>query len=570
MAKVRGSKAVVVPHLTQSPSTTLTQSANITTTKIESVVTSAPAVSPVVQLPQSLTQPLRLSVEEKASPSVSMTSPTSRSPKPRATQQDAGDECEENIEAEIKSSIFFSKSIHSGIITIEDSDSEIEADAAESDLAVVEAVVDDMEALAEESLTSRRGRSAVSSLQSYRGRGRGGRVTRGQARTESESNGKEGGYESEKSEGEGTPRGGGTVSRNIRRGRGSRRIASLSQSGMDEEESPGRSAARCHQLPPASVRGRGRGGRVDHGSCHGGCSKDGVCVLEMDLLYSSPRGRASRNYIRGSSRGLWAGPATGMSPDNNEDWHNRMAMHQAKQADEGAVETAVANIPSADKQDENDESIENIAAEVRRSSIENEERRPSVESKDSDVEVVVDDMEEESPGRLGKPTAKESLTPSRGRSAVSSLQPSPASVREGGRGERVTQGQARTESESNGKEGGNHALDEDSAQHPPSVPMSGYRGAEGGIPMTALVSQGSGEESVEDIKKKMEVMQKQLEEKIKQMEDERQEEKKSMEEERKGMEEERKRIGFVPRSTTAQLVLLVSPVARGFLIGLLR
>ena len=114
---------------------------------------------------------------------------------------------------------------------------DIPADAAESDLADVEAVVDDMEALAEESLTSRRGRSAVSSLQSYRGRGRGGRVTRGQARTESESNGLEGAYESEKSEGEGTSRGRGRVSRNIRRGRGSRRLASLSQSGMVDRKS---------------------------------------------------------------------------------------------------------------------------------------------------------------------------------------------------------------------------------------------------------------------------------------------------------------------------------------------
>ena len=150
-----------------------------------------------------------------------------------------------------------------------------------------------------------------------------------------------------------------------------------------------------------------------------------------------------------------AGLATEMSPDNNEDWHNRMAMHQAKQADKEAVETAVANIPCADKQDENDESIENIAAEIRRSSIENEERRRSVESKDSDVEAVVDDMEEESPGRLGKALAEESLTPRRGRSAVSSLQPSPA------------------------------------VQHLPLVPMPGYRVADGGIPITALVSQAS-------------------------------------------------------------------------------
>jgi len=170
----------------------------------------------------------------------------------------------------------------------------------------------------------------------------------------------------------------------------------------------------------------------------------------VDSLDDDPMGSCADDEAAAAVAGL----ATEMSPDNNEDWHNRMAMHQAKQADKEAVETAVANIPSADKQDENDESIENIAAEIRRSSIENEERRPSVESKDSDVEAVVDDMEEESPGRLGKAQAKESLTPRRGRSAVSSLQPSPASVRGRGRGGRVTRGQARTESESSGKEGG--------------------------------------------------------------------------------------------------------------------
>jgi len=72
---------------------------------------------------------------------------------------------------------------------------------------------------------------------SVRGRGRGSTVTRGKTRTESESSGKEGGYESEKSEGElGTPRGRGRVARISRGSRVSRRMASLSQSDIDDRK----------------------------------------------------------------------------------------------------------------------------------------------------------------------------------------------------------------------------------------------------------------------------------------------------------------------------------------------
>ena len=49
-----------------------------------------------------------------------------------------------------------------------------------------------------------------------------------------------------------------------------------------------------------------------------------------------------------------------------------------------------------------------------------------------------------------------------------------------------------------------------------------------------------------------------MEERIKQIEDER----KNIEEERKRMEDERKRMGYVPKSTTGQKVLFVSPLAR--------
>ena len=55
----------------------------------------------------------------------------------------------------------------------------------------------------------------------------------------------------------------------------------------------------------------------------------------------------------------------------------------------------------------------------------------------------------------------------------------------------------------------------------------------------------------------MEVLRKQMEERIKQIEDER----KNIEE-RKRMEDERKRMGYVPKSTTGQKVLFVSPLAR--------
>merc|ERR1719508_251781 len=145
-----------------------------------------------------------------------------------------------------------------------------------------------------------------------------------------------------------------------------------------------------------------------------------------------------------------AGLATEMSPDNNQDWHNGLAIHQEKQAEKETIETAVANIPAAEKLEDNDESIENIAAEIRRSSIENDERRASIESKESDVETVPEDLEGDSPGRIGRGRG---TTPRRGRSAAS-LQPSPPTVRGRGRGGRVTRGQARTESESSGKEGG--------------------------------------------------------------------------------------------------------------------
>ena len=128
-------------------------------------------------------------------------------------------------------------------------------------------------------------------------------------------------------------------------------------------------------------------------------------------------------------------------------------MHQDKQADKETVETAVGNIPGAEKQEDNDESIENIAAEIRRSSIENDERRASIESKESDVETVPEDLEEESPSRIGRGRGRGGSTPRRGRSAAS-IQPSPPSARGRGRGGRVTRGQVRTESESSGKEGG--------------------------------------------------------------------------------------------------------------------
>jgi len=171
-----------------------------------------------------------------------------------------------------------------------------------------------------------------------------------------------------------------------------------------------------------------------------------------------------------------AGLATEMSPDNNADWHRRMGMHQDKQADKETVETAVANIPDAEKQEDNDESIENIAAEIRRSSIENDERRTSIESKESDVETVPDDLEEESPSRIGRGRGRGVSTPRRGRSAAP-IQPSPPSARGRSRGGRVTRGQARTESESSGKEGG---YESEKSEGELGTPRGRGRGARGG------------------------------------------------------------------------------------------
>ena len=68
----------------------------------------------------------------------------------------------------------------------------------------------------------------------------------------------------------------------------------------------------------------------------------------VDSLDDDPLGSCADDEAAAAVAGL----ATEMSPDNNEEWHNRMAMHQAKQADKEAVETAVANIPDKVESDE--------------------------------------------------------------------------------------------------------------------------------------------------------------------------------------------------------------------------
>ena len=94
-----------------------------------------------------------------------------------------------------------------------------------------------------------------------------------------------------------------------------------------------------------------------------------------------------------------------------------------------------------DKQEDNEESIESIVAEIRRSSIENKDGMVSIDSKDSDTKTVADDSKDESSGRLAKGMATGNLTPRRGRSALASLKPSPANVHGRGHGDRVTRGQ---------------------------------------------------------------------------------------------------------------------------------
>ena len=166
-----------------------------------------------------------------------------------------------------------------------------------------------------------------------------------------------------------------------------------------------------------------------------GFCADDEAAAAVAWLEDDPVGSCANDEAAAAVAGL----EPEMFPDNNEDWYNREAIHEAKQADKEASETGIANIPSADQQDEEDESIEIIEAEIRESS--------TFFSNNNQTEIInaePDEVKEEASGGLGKALAKENLTPLR----------SFLIEREGLRGGRFSRGRGRTVSESSGREVG--------------------------------------------------------------------------------------------------------------------
>ena len=197
-----------------------------------------------------------------------------------------------------------------------------------------------------------------------------------------------------------------------------------------------------------------------------------------------------------------AGLEAEMSPENNEDQHKRMAMHQVKEADKDAVEAAVVRgkgrgLPRGQIRTESELSVGGAVASLLPSSASVVRGRGLYRGQArTESGSSVGSLQPSAVSALGRGQVR-TESESSGKTPVAFLHTSPASVR--GRG--VTRGQTRTEVESSSNEGGYESVKSEGEGTPQGNIAGNMRGVNGSRRIASLcqsdkVDRKSDDESV--------------------------------------------------------------------------